>query len=221
MWRYGARGVQVCDRWRNSLRTFLADVGPIPKGLQIDRIDGNLGYHPGNVRFVTPVENCRNRRNSTFVELNGERHRLADLCERLNIARDGVHKRLALGWTVERAISVPGLRPYSKERFGTPGSRHRRGDGVRRCGACNAAGHNRRTCRAFISPAPPSQDTPPPLGIPSDAEPVATTDAQPLSNSRANAQPRETTSAAAHSHSANVRQVGNCERHSVADRSAS
>jgi len=60
----------VCDTWRE-FKTFKnwAVTHGYRKGLQIDRIDNDGDYHPGNCRFVTPTENIRN---STAVKLNAE-----------------------------------------------------------------------------------------------------------------------------------------------------
>lgn len=59
---YGARGIDVCGRWRNSFDAFLKDVGIPPDGHELDRIDTDGNYEPGNVRWVTHAENMRNRR---------------------------------------------------------------------------------------------------------------------------------------------------------------
>jgi len=59
---YGARGITVCDRWRD-FPAFLADVGERPSsGLSIDRINNDGNYEPGNVRWATPKEQSNNTR---------------------------------------------------------------------------------------------------------------------------------------------------------------
>lgn len=74
---YGARGISVCDRWRdrkNGQKNFFEDMGPRPSKMhQIDRINNDGNYEPSNCRWVTPAENAHNRRDN---KLDWEKVRL-------------------------------------------------------------------------------------------------------------------------------------------------
>jgi len=63
--RYGARGIKICDEWRNNPKTFIewALANGWEEELTIDRWPNNNGnYEPGNVRFATALEQANNTR---------------------------------------------------------------------------------------------------------------------------------------------------------------
>jgi hypothetical protein len=66
--RYGAVGITVCDRWR-SFDNFIADVGERPSlAMSLDRWPNKSGnYEPGNVRWATGSQQCRNKKNTRAV----------------------------------------------------------------------------------------------------------------------------------------------------------
>ncbi len=60
---YGARGITVCDRWRDSFESFLEDMGERPsKDYSIDRIDPDGNYELSNCRWLTRAEQNARRR---------------------------------------------------------------------------------------------------------------------------------------------------------------
>jgi DNA-binding XRE family transcriptional regulator len=61
---YYDKGVKVCERWsgKDGYKHFLADMGPKPTPRhQIDRIDSEGDYEPGNCRWVTALQNIRKK----------------------------------------------------------------------------------------------------------------------------------------------------------------
>ena len=91
---YGARGIQVCNRWRDFVN-FYADIGERPRGLTIERIDNNGHYEPGNCRWATPKEQANNTRRNRWITFNGETLTLTGWSQRLGIAIGTLHARLS------------------------------------------------------------------------------------------------------------------------------
>jgi hypothetical protein len=72
--RYGARGITVCERWRNSFRDFIADMGKRPSSKHsIDRIDNDGNYEPSNCRWATREEQNNNRSCCVYLEYDGRK----------------------------------------------------------------------------------------------------------------------------------------------------
>lgn len=62
---YGKRGIKICFRWEKSFIDFWEDMHKgYSDSLQIDRINNDGNYEPGNCQWVTQSKNLNNRRNS-------------------------------------------------------------------------------------------------------------------------------------------------------------
>lgn len=61
--KYGAKGVTVCDEWRESFYNFWCDMGNMPEGKSLDRKDNSKGYSLENCKWSTRSEQNLNRSN--------------------------------------------------------------------------------------------------------------------------------------------------------------
>lgn len=105
---YGGRGIRVCDGWRHDFAAFLADVGPKPGSKHsLDRIDPDGHYEPGNVRWATPIEQSRNRRNTCKLTVDGVERSLTEWCETTGMSLGCLVLRLKRGVSADEAIVPP------------------------------------------------------------------------------------------------------------------
>lgn len=104
--KYGARGITVCQRWLDGFENFLADMGPRPSGMSIDRIDGRLGYFPENCRWATAVEQNNNRRSVPLYSFNGMEKTVTQWADHLGISRHVLRNRIRAGWPLKAAFTT-------------------------------------------------------------------------------------------------------------------
>jgi hypothetical protein len=88
---YGARGITVCEQWRESFATFLADMGGRPNGHSLERVDNDRGYNPGNCRWATTTDQMRNTRRAVRVTLDGEEMNVTAACAKLGISPQRIY----------------------------------------------------------------------------------------------------------------------------------
>ena len=102
--RYGGRGIFVCEEWINNFSAFrdwCINNGFKP-GLQIDRINNNKGYSPGNCKWSTRTEQIRNRSNTVYLDNNNETKPLMQWCEERGVKYKLAYERYKKGWGFER-----------------------------------------------------------------------------------------------------------------------
>lgn len=108
-YRYGGRGIKICDKWRNDFQSFYdwsMDHG-YSDDLTIDRINNDGNYEPGNCRWATLQEQQHNKSNNIFITYNGKTQDIKQWAEELGIYYQTLYFRIISGWPVEKAFFEP------------------------------------------------------------------------------------------------------------------
>lgn len=102
---YIARGIVMCDRWRNDYAAFVADMGECPEGHSLDRIDNNGNYEPGNCRWAPQVQQVRNRNSTIKIVVDGREVPLGEAAEKAGVGYSTARWRQRQGWTAEQILA--------------------------------------------------------------------------------------------------------------------
>ena len=97
---YGGRGITVCDRWL-TFENFLADMGERPIGHQIERLDNENGYYPGNCVWADKKTQARNTRANHLITVDGVTLPLAAWAEKVGRCPSTIKRWCKLGLEVE------------------------------------------------------------------------------------------------------------------------
>lgn len=103
---YGGRGIKVCERW-NTFKNFMADMGPRPGNMELERKNNDAGYSPENCIWADTRTQQRNKRDLHYITFNGQTKILTDWALDFGIARQTLYNRLKRGWPMEQALTNP------------------------------------------------------------------------------------------------------------------
>ena len=119
---YGGRGIRVHAAWLADRREFFRYAKSIAGwdrlGLDLDRIDNDGHYEPGNLRLVPRALNSRNRRNALLLRYDGRDYHVSEfhreVCPRWNSVNT-IRYHLDQGRSPEQIVAIyragAGLRP--------------------------------------------------------------------------------------------------------------
>ena len=101
---YSCRGITYDERW-DSFENFYLDMGEVPTGMSIDRIDVNGNYNKDNCRWATQEQQANNKRSSVFIEYNGKKQTVSQWAKELKMNHHTLRSRLKKGLTAEQALT--------------------------------------------------------------------------------------------------------------------
>lgn len=108
---YGGKGIKVCEEWQKDFIPFYewSMNNGYRDNLTLDRIDVDGNYEPNNCRWITNLEQQRNKKNNRFLTIEGITKTVSEWATISNLDRHTIYYRLDKG---ETGVEV--LRPGRK-----------------------------------------------------------------------------------------------------------
>lgn len=104
---YGGRGIMVCEEWQEyePFRKWALENG-YSEGLLLDRQDNNGNYEPKNCRWVTRIEQNRNKRSNRLITYEGKTMCATEWADELGVPSRLILDRLSLGWNFKDTLTT-------------------------------------------------------------------------------------------------------------------
>ncbi|MBD2201542.1 hypothetical protein H6G33_09305 [Calothrix sp. FACHB-1219] len=110
---YGGKGIIVCERW-HTFQNFYEDMGNVPEGMTIDRIDSSKNYEPENCRWVDIYVQNNNRGDyNVRWSYKGKDQTVSEWARELGCNNTTLFERQRRGWSIEKILSTPTKRKKS------------------------------------------------------------------------------------------------------------
>lgn len=105
-YRYGGRGISVCDEW-DDFKVFYkwAIENGYQEGLTLDRIDNDGNYEPSNCRWISMKKQCQNRRNSIIIEHDGQTRSLSEWADYYGVPYSRAIQRYRANMSFDRIFT--------------------------------------------------------------------------------------------------------------------
>lgn len=105
--RYRAKGIVMCDSWKENFWAFVEDMGEPPMlGMSIDRIDNEGNYEPENCRWATRKQQQRNMKSNTSITIFSETKLLVEWSEISGLSAVTIRHRLNNSIPPEIAVTT-------------------------------------------------------------------------------------------------------------------
>lgn len=127
---YGAKGIEVCERWLASFWNFYEDMGPRPTPEHsIDRINGAGNYEPSNCRWATRKEQSWNKEITTKILYDGKIRTVTEIVALTGLGRNTILYRHRRGLPLDKPAHTLAIGR-------TAWNKGKRIDKSRTCGTC-------------------------------------------------------------------------------------
>lgn len=102
---YGAKGIIVCDEWKNSFNNFLKDMGERPKNCTLDRIDNSKNYCKENCQWADKYQQARNHSKVINFTIENVTKTLAEWSDHFGLKYSTVYGRYRKNWPINLIFS--------------------------------------------------------------------------------------------------------------------
>jgi hypothetical protein len=101
---YGGRGIKVCAEWDTFLGFYNDMKDGYEENLSLERKDPDGDYTKSNCKWATMKEQARNKRNSVYIEYDGQNRTCAEWADISGTGSSTIRWRMKMGWSIQESI---------------------------------------------------------------------------------------------------------------------